>query len=299
MENSTFSVIIPAYNSEATIADTINSVIGQTYQQWELIIVNDGSTDGTVDVVECFLSNKVKLFNQKNSGVSSARNLGIDKATGKYLAFLDADDIWHIEKLEKQFKYFTDHPDTALLYTNNFIFKENINQYQINRYKEPFKVQTDYYRLLISDFIVTSSVCINTGRVKDRIYFSEKFVGTEDWDLWIRVAKNNKVAFLNEPLVYYREHERGISKNYDRQLYNDFLVRSEHVFTNNLIPEDIKRMSAWMLQKKRLFNAIRKRSKNRIIVEYFSLIMKFPLELESYIFPFRFVLRSFQSFLNR
>ena len=115
------SIIMPAFNSSKTIFDSINSVQSQTYQNWEMIIIDDGSTDNTKDIITPFLSDyRIKYLRQLNSGPSIARNNGINKAKGKYLAFLDSDDLWKPNKLDIQIKYL-DNPVSAKCLIHNLI----------------------------------------------------------------------------------------------------------------------------------------------------------------------------------
>ena len=120
------SVIMAAFNSEFWIADSIDSVRKQTYPQWKLYVVNDGSTDNTAGVVEKFLDDKrIQLINQENTGPAGARNCGIKRAQGEFLAFLDADDCWLPDKLAYQLKYLQSHPEVGLLHTAYRIFHED------------------------------------------------------------------------------------------------------------------------------------------------------------------------------
>lgn len=116
------SVVIPLYNKEKQIAKTLQTVLNQTYQDFEIVIVNDGSTDGSVDEVKKFLNPRIRLINQKNGGVSAARNRGIEEAKGEYIAFLDADDLWDIDHLEVLYQLILAYPKNgayATAYRNN------------------------------------------------------------------------------------------------------------------------------------------------------------------------------------
>ncbi len=288
------SIIVPAYNSVNTLKATVTSIIDQDYENWELLIVNDGSNDGTGKLVKSFLNDsRIKLFDQKNQGVAIARNTGILNSNGEYLAFLDADDIWHPQKLNKQINYYNKNPELALVHTRTTIFNDLLDDGHLNNYVEPFAVETDYYRLLISDFITTSSVMLKKSNIGIDISFNSDYIGTEDWDLWIRIAENGKIGYIEEPLVYYREHQSGISKNHTRQLHNDYLVREANVFKNQKIPRKVKRMSMWMLQKKSIFAAYNCKSKLGFFKEYLIMVYKFPLFAETYKFPFKYFLKNY------
>lgn len=292
MENRPLvSIIMPAYNSGKIIKESIQSVINQTYSNWELLIINDGSTDDTLSKISDFSTDgRLHVISQLNSGVSASRNKGIEQAKGEYLAFLDSDDIWSANKLMLQIEYMLLNPDIGLVYTGNFIFNSVISDGSINSYKEPFKIEDDYHRLIISDFIVTSTVVVRIMEI-NKLYFDTDLTGTEDWDLWIRISKFTKIGYIKEPLVYYREHSEGISKNYIKQYHNDYLVRQKHAFNNPEIPMDIRRMSMWMLKKKSIFLAISQHGHLIALRHYLVMIYKFPRFRETYLFPFRFILK--------
>ena len=135
------SVVIPLYNKEKQIAKTLQTVLNQTYQDFEIVIVNDGSTDGSVDEVKKFLNPRIRLINQKNGGVSAARNRGIEEAKGEYIAFLDADDVWDIEHLEVLYQLILAYPKNGAYAT---AYRNNIEgaTHNIILKKIPFKEET-------------------------------------------------------------------------------------------------------------------------------------------------------------
>ena len=191
----TFSVIIPTYNSQNTILRALDSVLYQTFKDYEVIVVDDGSSDDTKSVVEEFLQdNEVdfKYIVQKNSGPSSARNRGIKNASGKYIAFLDSDDIWHPQKLE---------------IVNNILQDKNIDiiGHGFSLDREPVKL-TDQYKLkkihfidlLFKNFAVTPSIVVKKEKM---ILFDEKMRYAEDHDLWLKMSTDNAIYFLDLPLV--------------------------------------------------------------------------------------------------
>lgn len=110
----TISVIIPVYNGQKTIKETIQSVLNQTFADWELIIVNDGSQDATLEIINSINDYRIKVFSYSNAGVSSSRNRGIDQAQGEFISFLDADDLWTPDKLKEQLKALQENPQAAL-----------------------------------------------------------------------------------------------------------------------------------------------------------------------------------------
>ena len=184
---------MPAFNAEDTILESINSVINQTYENWELIVINDGSSDNTINVVQEIKDGRIKLITQKNKGVAEARNKGIDCSSGDYIAFLDSDDIWHHKKLELQLDFFNTN-QVDLLHTDFYYFTNTINDKIYKKYIEPYNLElTDYEKLLVNDIIVTSSVMIHKNIINKLGYFDSTFHGVEDWDYWIRLSKNYKI----------------------------------------------------------------------------------------------------------
>ena len=205
MENkNTFSisVVIPMYNSEKTILKALLSVVNQTYLPAEIIIVNDGSTDNSQKIVEEFIINNNKqysflLLNKSNGGVSSARNIGIKRATGEYIAFLDSDDRWLPEKLQKQMMFFRDNEDIDLLATNRN--NEIVDSFMGIKFSTLTKISSKL--LLFKNFLSPPTVVMKKSIVNEIGYFDENQRYAEEGDFWIRVCKDNNCYLLNESLA--------------------------------------------------------------------------------------------------
>lgn len=204
-----FSVIIPLYNKESYISETIESVLNQSFNDFEIIIVNDGSTDLSQSKVELIDDSKIRLHSIKNSGVSFARNFGVSKAQGQLLAFLDADDIWlpnHLQDL----KYLFDSYPNCGLYAKAYASRKH-NQDIISYYNGiPNSslwdgVLDDYFKSSLYNSIAhTSAVAIPKKTFLKLGGFNENYNSGEDIDLWIRLALNYKVAFSNKVSSIYR-----------------------------------------------------------------------------------------------
>jgi len=206
------SVIIPCYNAEETISKTIESVISQTYKEYEIIVIDDGSTDNTVDTVYRNFTN-VKIFSQKNSGVSVARNKGVSLAKGELIAFLDSDDIWMPEKLEKQVAVIDFGYDMVHNPANN-VCKIGSNEWIPDTTVIKEVKEGDYLKeLFTGNFIVTSSVVIKKDCLVDVGGFRKNFKNCQDWDLWIRVASKYRIFQINKFLVLYQVREDSLSSN--------------------------------------------------------------------------------------
>ena len=193
------SVVIPLYNKEKSIVSTIESVISQTYKDWELIIVDDGSTDNSLEVVQNFVDElkiedcRLKILSKENGGVCSARNRGIEEARGEYVALLDGDDMWDNEYLAEQVKMITDFPNAAMwginyaeLYEGKLIRKletglpDGYRGYVENYFQMPTRV---------SDLFCSSSVVIRKD-VFDKVgMFDERLKYSEDIDMWYRIIR--------------------------------------------------------------------------------------------------------------
>jgi glycosyltransferase involved in cell wall biosynthesis len=230
------SIIMPAYNAENFITEAIQSVINQKHKNWELIIINDGSNDNTIEKIHLFNNDKrIKLINIENTGVSFARNLGLKHANGKYISFLDSDDKWHCSFLNHNLAILRTN-NAGLVFSNHYIIDEKskvINKYQVNDvYIKNLKPQID---LLKVDYIGILTVCINKELCNVELYFDTNLSGAEDWDLWYRLSIKSKFIYLNKYLSYYREHENGASKNYLSQALNRIKFYKKNIKYNNKI----------------------------------------------------------------
>lgn len=198
------TVFIALYNSEKYIKQTLESILNQTFTNFEIVIINDASTDNSVNIIESFNEARIRLIhNETNKGISYNRQKGIEEAKGKYIAILDSDDIAMPNRLEKQFLFLENNPDIALCGTNaNFIDENNniINHiHAINFDSELIKVM-----LLFANQFINSSVLLRKD-IAIRIGGYNKQIG-EDYDLFVRIAEKYKTANLDEKLVSYRMH---------------------------------------------------------------------------------------------
>jgi glycosyltransferase involved in cell wall biosynthesis len=195
------TVIIPTFNRAAIVGRAIRSVLAQTCQDWELIVVDDGSTDGTEQGVRSFSDHRIKYIrHERNRGGAAARNTGIRCARGEYVAFLDSDDEWLPEKLEKELEVFRDSdPEVGLVYSGQIVLDERGRVLKVGM---PRKSGWVHGALLESNFIGSCSRVTVKKQVLDRVAgFDETFLNGEDSDLWLRVAKVWKIACVPYCLV--------------------------------------------------------------------------------------------------
>lgn len=205
------SVIIAAYNAERYIADTLDSIRAQTFRDFEVIVVDDGSTDRTAQIVAGY--SEVRCLRQLNSGQPVARNAGIAAARGQFLAFVDADDLWQPAKLEKQVGYLSSHPQTAWIYSDAIVF-DSEKRKDICFISQNCVLHDGWVldKLLLSSFIASPTLVIRR-EVFDQIgRFDESpslRIG-EDWNMWLRIAEKYPVAVIREPLAMVRLHDSNM-----------------------------------------------------------------------------------------
>jgi glycosyltransferase involved in cell wall biosynthesis len=204
------SVVIPTYNAAELVCETVRSALAQTAPPAEVIVIDDGSSDDTRQRLASF-GKPVRYIYQENQGVSAARNRGIHESTGEFIAFLDADDVWHPRKLERQVAVLNAHPEFALVGTRVVDWPgENFPPDPENEAASPSIVPLE--KLAVRNYLVTSSVMVRRavlGQVGD---FDRSLHGPEDYDLWLRVAQLAAVANLPLPLTGYRDVQGSISK---------------------------------------------------------------------------------------
>lgn len=210
-ENIKVSIIIPVHNVEKYIDDTINSVLNQSYKNWEMILVDDCSSDNSVKVIEKYLSDeRIKLIKQdENVRAALTRNRGIEEATGDYIAFLDSDDIWIPEKLEKQLKFIKEH-DCAFSFTA-YEFGNEAAQPTGKIVHVPSKLT--YKKALSRTVIFTSTVIFDLTKI-DKEMIKMVNVPSEDTATWWKILRNGYDAYgLEEVLTIYRRPPKTLSSN--------------------------------------------------------------------------------------
>ncbi len=227
-----FSVIIPLYNKADYISDCLKSALNQNFEDYEIVIVNDGSTDKSVSIVETYKSNRIKLFHQENLGASKARNNGASFAKGAYIAFLDADDIWKPNHLEC-IKESIDFLPTAGLYANNYSIKYNAThilpaKLAIDISQSKPIVINDFFKASMNDTLVwTSAAAIKKDKFFDYDMFNPIYLSSQDLDLWIRITLKEQVVFNPQStMIYDKSIEGSLGKFEDNEarsiLFNSF-----------------------------------------------------------------------------
>ena len=227
--NPKVSVIIPNYNYEKFIAATVESVLSQTYGNIEIIIIDDGSKDNSLEVLKQF-GDKIRVIEQKNAGVSVARNHGVSLSTGEYIAFLDADDIWLPEKLERQIEKFNSDAEIGLVHCSMTL---------INPKEEPIGEMNNGQEGFVSEefLLFERGVVVGAGStalVKRSIFdevggFDLRLSTAADWDFCYQVSRKHKIGFVPEPLVLYRMHGTNMHGNINA-MEHDMLLGFDKAF---------------------------------------------------------------------
>lgn len=245
-DTSRVSIIMPAFNCQKYIAKAIESVLFQSFGDFELIIINDGSTDSTLPIIKSFASrdSRIVVIDQQNSGKPSiARNAGLKHAKGEYLCFLDADDFYHPDKIKLSLELLDKNPDVAAVFTDmklmaedgtehdgSFLgdrdFKRLASEYLTYAGENTFFCSERFYCFMSTHFntITTNTIMIRRS-VLDRegLMFPTDVVVGEDTEMWFRLAKGRKIGFLDEVLCCYRQHETSVTQNCEKW-YSDSLI---------------------------------------------------------------------------
>lgn len=214
---------MPAYNSSKYISETIDSIIHQTHKDWELIIINDGSTDNTFDIIETYAKNneKIKIFTVQNSGVSAARNFGVDQSKYNWLAFCDSDDLWLSNKLEKQCEFIEENPDVGLVASAFWNMGSLGNKGQKVKNDKPNTIE-EFHKMNLQGVVFrprTSTVVVSKDIFNSVGGFNHTLTVSEDTDLFDRIAQKTICICLPEPLMYYRLHTSSLSSQQFRKQF--------------------------------------------------------------------------------
>ncbi|MGA1410273.1 MAG: glycosyltransferase family 2 protein [Prochlorotrichaceae cyanobacterium] len=198
------SIIVPTYNSERFIVQTINSALGQTFTDFELIVVDDCSHDNTVSMVQHIEDSRIRYFSHDvNVGIAANRNRGLAKMTGQYVAFLDHDDLWLPDKLMMQLEALEQHPQASVAYS--WVHRIDEEGHLIRQHAHPHYTGNIYKKLLINNFLVTASnPLIRISCLENIGGFDNSIYGADDWDLFLRLAEKYEFILLKNCHIQYR-----------------------------------------------------------------------------------------------
>jgi glycosyltransferase involved in cell wall biosynthesis len=213
MHDPLISVIIPTYNREHSTRGAIESVLAQSYKNLELLVVDDGSTDGTADMLKNIEDERFSLISIPNSGVSRARNLGVEKAVGELITFLDSDDEWHQGKLSTQLDFHLDHPELKISQTQEIWIRNGRRVNPKNKHRKP---QGNIFPQSLELCTITpSSVMMTRELFASYSGFDEKMLACEDYDLWLRITAEHQVGLVDQYLMTrYGGHEDQLSRSF-------------------------------------------------------------------------------------
>lgn len=211
MEEDLVSIIVPVFNSSRFIEETIKTVEEQTYKNWEIVFVNDCSNDNSKEIIEKYVKDKIKLINlDKNSGAAVARNEGMREAKGKYIAFLDADDLWHKEKLEKQIKFMKENSYEFTFTGYEFADENGKTMGKAVKVLESL----EYKQALKNTTIFTSTVIFDVEKLGKKLISMPNVRRGQDTATWWKVLKTGIIAHgLDESLSMYRRTNNTLSSN--------------------------------------------------------------------------------------
>ena len=210
----TISIITPAYNAERTILETVESVQKQTYSDFELIIVDDGSKDRTVELLQSIEDQRLKIFSYENGGVAIARNRGLSHATGDLIAFIDADDLWTPDKLELQLAALQKHPEAGVAYSWTYFMSDKGES--ITPAKPVFVEGNVYAKLLVDNFLAHgSNPLIRREAIESVGEFDSSFPHCADWDFYLRLAARWNFAVVPKHQIFYRQSSGSMTSKID------------------------------------------------------------------------------------
>jgi len=234
------SVIIPAYNKAELTVKTVESVLDQTYGNIEIIVVDDGSTDDTKERLTSY-AGRIEYIYKENGGACAARNLGIKKARGEYLAFIDCDDIYLPRKIEKAVECFNENPRFGFVHTPVYFIDEKGRSR--GRYPRFQKVPSGWIskKLLQKNFVCNSTVVVRKTCFEKTGLFDEKIFTPADWDMWLRLAERYQAGYIPVSLTGYRKSDSYIARNLEQSKREMLMVLEKAFERNPELPENYRK----------------------------------------------------------
>ena len=277
------SIVIPTYNHAPMLQRALATVIEQTYQNWNAIVVNNYSTDNTLEVVAQFNDPRIQCVNFRNNGVIGAsRNEGIKLATGEYVAFLDSDDTWFPTKVEKSVSSLENGSD---LVCHAEYWIDESGKSRLVTYG-PSEAATHHNLIYKGNRISTSATMVRATLLKEVNGFdvSPELISTEDYDLWIRLAaKSNKFAFIDEPLGEYHRHDNNVSANIEKHLAAELALLTKHFAVDSRLQNALARRRRKALAYYGAGRSLHRTSKYFLALQkYARSLMIWPISLRLY-----------------
>lgn len=221
MKAGTVSAVIPVYNNGPYVAEAVESVLAQTRPPDEIVVVDDGSTDGTAEALRPY-RDRIRYIYQNNQGEPAARNRGIRESTGQYIAFLDGDDLWAPRKLELQMECFRQHSKCALVYSDMSTFDQNgtIDASVKLRFKMTLSSGRIFPALFMRSLFGSGSVVFRKTCLDTVGYFDEQLLVGSDYEMWLRISRHFNLAAVDKPLLKYRHHPAMSTRGMGLKMYN-------------------------------------------------------------------------------
>lgn len=302
-----FSIVVPLFNKEKHIVRAINSILKQTHQDFEILIIDDGSTDLSYNKAISIKDSRIKVYRKKNEGVSSARNFGVQHSTCEYIAFLDADDEWKPMFLESIIKMIKKYPEAGA-YATSYEFKDqgvtrraNIN---VNLNEEEFTV-VDYFKCSLNDPLISASSVVIKKSVFEHVgFFSTRLTRGEDLEMWCRIALNYPIVFLNKVLAtYYLDSENKLTRM-ERNYSESFLSIAEQFLDKYSKKNKSLYFKEYMIKiimnKIRYFIDIGKRKQAReLLWKYMSTKYSKKIWIKNYLLSYKIVYKINQKLKNK
>jgi glycosyltransferase involved in cell wall biosynthesis len=265
------SVIIPTFNRGWIIEEALDSVFAQDFKDFELIVVDDGSTDNTRNILKSY-PHEIKVIHQQNMGVSAARNQGIASASGKFIAFLDSDDLWLPKKMTTQVKFFSASPDAMICQTEEMWVRNNVRVNPKERHKKPSGL---IFEPSLALCLVSPSAVMMKCSLFDEVgLFDEELPACEDYDLWLRVSCRHPVYLIDTPLIVKRGgHEDQLSRSSGLDKYR--IKSIKNIIKSNLLSKIQHRAAVQTLKEKCAIYASGCRKRGRVDeAEYYEALAK-------------------------
>jgi glycosyltransferase involved in cell wall biosynthesis len=286
MTNPRLSVIVTCYNYGKYLDSCLTSILNQTYRDFELIIVNDGSTDTTDEVISRYLENeKIRYVKQTNTGQAIATNNGIKTSRGALVAFLDADDLWESTKLEKQVCLFTED-SIGVVYSRIKFMNEDGIPIDMELKGKYYTPRSGYVTeaLLFENFVPYSSTIVRKECFDKFGLFNPEYKNGLDWDMWLRISREYQFAFVDEHLLIYRiGHPEQLTSNAERSVNCSDLILDRFIDSNpGLVPKRVIR-KAKAYSYCRRGNMLRKTDRQRATTFFRNALSNNPIELDAYI----------------
>lgn len=228
----TVDVIIPAYNISRHLPAALESVISQTFENWRIFLVDDGSTDNTDEVIAPFkqrLGSRLTYLKRENGGIAAARNTGIRNSAGQYIAILDGDDVWLPNRLAMSIACLEDRPEAGLSYgliTRIADDGSRLETFQGNSPLAEGKLASQIYMRTVE--LPCPTITFRRSCIEEVGLFDESMRAVEDRDLWLRIALRSEIAFIPEVIALYRMSANSVSRNYDKQLQAQLRFIDKH-----------------------------------------------------------------------